>query len=171
MDNLWIVVAHQSGARIYSRNRPSDGLRLIEKWDHPEGWMRDHDINSDKPGRTGTPTPSPASTGMGSAGRGPRRHALTPRVMPHEAESIRFSQHLAPHLEKARAQNRYFRLVLVAGPDEMGLLHGALDKQTREKIIAHLNKNLAQVKDSEMENHIFDVLADADEKLAVQRSA
>jgi protein required for attachment to host cells len=84
---------------------------------------------------------------------------------------IRFTQQVAHHLETARAQNRYNRLVLVAEPHELGLLKESLDKKTGECVIATLNKNLAKVRDIEMEDQIYDVLMDAEQKMILQRSA
>jgi protein required for attachment to host cells len=170
-DNLWIVVIHQAGARIFRRNRPADGIELVEKFDHPTGRLRDHDIDTDKPGRQFTPTPATTSRGPQGAGHTYRRHGFTPRVMPHETDVIRFTQQIAHHLETSRSQNKYGGLVLVADPHELGLLKESLDKKTGEKVIATLNKNLAKVRDIEIENQIYDVLMDADQKMILQRSA
>jgi protein required for attachment to host cells len=171
MDNLWIVVAHQAGVRIFRRNRPSDGIELVEKMDHPSGRLHDRDINTDKPGRQFTPTPATQSRGPQGAGHTYRRHGFTPRIMAHEMDAIRFTQHVAQHLETARAQNKFNRLVLVADPHELGLLKESLDKKTGECVIATLNKNLAKVRDSELEDQIYDVLTDAEQKMILQRSA
>lgn len=159
MDNLWIVVAHEAGVRIFARNRPSDGVKLLEKFDHPEGRLKDRDLGSDRPGRTFTPT------------RDATKHGFTAKNSPREAEVERFTQELAKHLETARAQNRFFKLVLVAGSDEMGLLRGYLHRQTDDQVIATLNKNLSNVRDLDIQDQLFDVLEDADRKLALQRSA
>lgn len=171
MDNLWIVVASQSGVRIFKRNRPADGIELVEKMDHPVGRLRDHDINTDKPGRQFTPTPGTLGRGPQGTGHSVRRHGFSPRVMAHEMETIRFTQQIAHFLETARAQNRYSGLVLVADPHELGLLKESLDKKTGEKIVATLNKNLAKVRDIELEDQIYDVLMDAEQKMILQRSA
>jgi protein required for attachment to host cells len=170
-DNLWIIVMHQAGARIFRRNRPSNGIELVEKIDHPEGRNRDHDIYTDRPGRTFPPTPGTNSRGPQGAVHSQRKGGMTPRVMPHEMDVIRFTQHVAHHLETARAQNRYQGLVLVADPHELGLLKESLDKKTGEKVMATLNKNLSKVRDIEIEDQIYDVLMDADQKMILQRSA
>lgn len=171
MDNLWIVVAHQAGVRIFRRNRPSDGIELVEKMDHPSGRLRDHDIDTDKPGRQFTPTPGTNARGPQGAGHTYRRHGFSPRIMPHEMDVIRFTQQVAHHLETARAQNKFNRLVLIAEPHELGLLKESLDKKTSECVIATLNKNLAKVRDIELEDQIYDVLMDAEQKMILQRSA
>jgi len=172
MDNLWIVVAHQAGVRIFRWNRPADGIELVEKVDHPTGRLRDHDINSDRPGRSFTPAPAASAAGHQGAGSGAyRKHGFSPHVMPHETDVLRFIQQVAQHLETARAQNRFHRLVLVADPHELGLLKESLDKKTGECVIATLNKNLAKVRDMEIEDQIYDVLMEAEQKLLLQRSA
>jgi protein required for attachment to host cells len=170
-DNLWIVVAHQSGVRIFRRNRPSAGLELVASYDHPKARMRDNDLVTDRPGRSFTPTVADTSPAPGVVGRSPRRHGFSPPVMPHEVEVLRFARDMAHRLETARAQNKYNKLVLVAGPDEMGILRGALDKKTSDCVIATLTKNLAKVRDIEIEDQIFDVLEEADQKLILQRPA
>lgn len=172
MDNLWIVVAHQAGVRIFRRNRPSDGIELVEKFDHPAGRLRDHDIGTDRPGRAFTPSPGVNVSGaLGGAGHTNRKGGMEPRVMPHEMDVIRFTQDIAQHLETSRAQNKFNRLVLVAEPHELGLLKESLDKKTGECVVATLNKNLAKVRDSEIEDQIYDVLTDAEQKMILQRSA
>ncbi len=171
MDNLWIIVAHQAGARIFRRNRPADGIELIERIDHPAGRLRDHDIDTDRPGRAFTPTPGTGSRSPLGAVHSQRKGGMTPRVMPHQEDAIRFAQQIAQHLETARAQNRFDRLVLVADPHEMGLLKESMDKKTGERIVATLNKNLSKVRDIEIEDQIYDILMDADRKQILQRSA
>jgi protein required for attachment to host cells len=171
MDNLWIVVAQQAGVRIFRRNRPADGIELIEKIDHPSGRLKDHDIYTDRPGSQNTPTPGTTARGPLGAGHNMRKHGFAPRIMPHEMDVIRFTQQIAHHLETARAQNRFYRLVLVAEPHELGLLKESLDKKTGECVVATFNKNLAKVRDMEIEDQIYDVLTEADQKLMLQRSA
>jgi protein required for attachment to host cells len=75
----------------------------------------------------------------------------------HEAAeqvSLMFARHLCDKLEKARAENRFGKLVLVAEPRLLGELRGALDKPTAALVSATLDKDLAGVDNRDIPKHL-----------------
>ena len=148
MAKTWILVAHDAGARLFENEGPGKGIELIEELDHPEGRERDRDFDSDRPGR---------SFRKNSAD--PRRAAMSRSETPHERVVSDFARTLAQKLQHGRTSNRYDRLVLVAPPRFLGLLRSSLDGPTARLVVGSLDKDLAAHKESELLEHLGEVIA------------
>jgi protein required for attachment to host cells len=120
MTNTWILVAHDAGARVFESRGPGKGIDLVETIEHPEGRMRDRDIDSDRPGRS-----------FRKDSGDPRRAAMSRKEGPHDRAVSNFARALTDKLQQARMENQYERLVLVAPPRLLGLLRSSLDGPTR----------------------------------------
>ena len=46
MAKTWILVGHEAGARVFENRGPGKGLELVETIEHPEGRLRDRDIDT-----------------------------------------------------------------------------------------------------------------------------
>lgn len=145
METTWILLAHRSGARIFSHAGRTSGLTLVEEIAHPEGRLRDRDMDADEPGRTFDKF-------------GGHRHAVTPEHMPTEREAERFAKSLAERLEHARGQNRYQKLVLVAEPGLLGVLRDKLAAPTQALVVASLARDLMHIPDHDLPGHLAPVL-------------
>jgi len=132
MKTTWILVAHRGGARLFESTGPGKGLQLVEDVPHPEGRLKSGEINADKPGRA-----------FDSFGDG--RHSLSQEHEAADQVSLMFAKHLCDKLEKARAENRFSKLVLVAEPRLLGELRAALDKPTTALVSATLDKDFVGV--------------------------
>ena len=128
--NPWIVVAHGTGATVYTVERPTGPLVSVRTFRNPAGALKNRDLLADRPGRA-----------FDSAGTG--RHAMSSEVEPVEQEVLRFAQHLADELRAGRVAREYDALLLIAGPDFLGQLRAALDDETRALVSFELDKNLA----------------------------
>jgi protein required for attachment to host cells len=140
----WILVAHRGGARLFENSGPGKGLKLVEDIPHPEGRLKSGEIDADKPGR--------AFDSFGN------RHGMSQEHGAADQVSLIFAKHLCDKLEKARAENRFGRLVLVAEPRLLGELRGALDKPTTALVCATLDKNLAGVENSDIPQHLGELV-------------
>ena len=140
MNTTWILVAHRGGARLFESPGPGKGLQLVEDIPHPEGRLKSGEINSDKPGR--------AFDTFG------RRHGMSQEHEAADQVSLMFAKHLCDKLEKARAENRFGKLVLVAESRLLGELRGALDKHTAALVSATLDKDLAGVESRDMSKQL-----------------
>jgi len=141
MSNTWILVAHRAGARLFESGGPGMGLRRIEEIPHPEGRLENRQIGSDKPGR------SFDSHGVG-------RHALGKEHDEAETVAQAFAHKLAAHLDNARAKNAYTKLVLVAEPRFLGMLHAALPPHTAALVSAEVEKDLGHISDHDLPVHL-----------------
>jgi len=141
MNTTWILVAHRGGARLFENLGPGKGMQLVEDIPHPEGRLKSGEINADKPGRA-----------FDSFGNG--RHSMSQEHEAAEQVSLMFARHLCDKLEKARAENRFGKLVLVAEPRLLGELRGALDKPTAALVSATLDKDLAGIDNRDIPKHL-----------------
>lgn len=147
MDNsiktTWVVVAHQAGAR-FMEHKSGFGrhLKLVREIEHPEGRMRNHEIDSDRPGE--------ASAG----GRGTSRRSMQHEETAHEHVVSAFAHTVASELSKARAGGAFDKLILVAEPGFLGVLREALDRPTAQLVVDSVKKNLAIELPNEVAQHL-----------------
>lgn len=145
MSNVWIVVAHRAGARIFSRRGRAASLELVERIEHPAGLSQDREHDSDRPGRT-----------HDRFGAG--RHALSSEASPRERSAADFARELAARLATARNQQAFQHVVLVAEPRMLGLLREALDEATRRCVSGEITRDLVHVDDRDVWAHIEGLL-------------
>lgn len=144
MSKLWVVVADQSKARIFTVADPQGALLDVGELEHPEARVREQELTSDRPGRA-----------FDSKGQG--RHDMGTSVEPGKQENIRFAKQVADHVQAAHNEGRCGRLLLVAGPPLLGLLRDNLKSSTGMKI-AEIEKNLGQFNAMEIRKHLPDRL-------------
>lgn len=145
MSTTWILVAHETGARIFENTGPGKGLGLLHEIEHPSGHARDQDINADKPGRGFGPGGTHHS--LATAGESPSEHA-------HAG----WARHLAGTLKNGHESGKCSSIILVAGPKFLGLLREALDKETVKHVTASLDKDLAHMNEAEVTEHLKDTI-------------
>jgi protein required for attachment to host cells len=147
---VWILVAHESGARIFSRLNHQSPLRLVETIANPIGRAKNQEIVSDKPGREEDWGPSANRHGFGS------------HIMPVEKNALDFARALAERLDKARDLNYFDHLILVAGPKMLGLIRRGLPLSTANRVVATLSQNLGKFENREISEHLTPVLDEFD---------
>jgi protein required for attachment to host cells len=138
---IWVLVADSASARVLEAASPTALLHEVLQAGHPDSRDRGRDILSDRPGR-----------GHGPVGSG--RHGMEPPTDPLEVEAERFAAELAALLRSHRLDGTYQRLYLVAPPHFLGLLRKALDDDTRNLVIADIDKDLARLKAQEIRTHL-----------------
>lgn len=136
MTTTWILIAHRGGARLFENNGPGKGMALVENIPHPEGRLKNGEINSDKSGR--------------AFDSFSRRHGMSPNQEATDQVATVFAKHLCDKLDKARSNNRYARLVMVADPRFLGELRATLNKNTAALVSATLDKDLGGVEDRDL---------------------
>lgn len=148
MTTTWVVVAHQTSARIMEhRSGFGKNLFFVEELTNPDGRKRNHEIDADRAGE--------AFTGArGSAGR----REMHPEHTAHEHVVESFVREIASHIARARAEGRFSDLILVAEPRFLGALRGALDAATSHTVKASVTKDLAAVTSGSIAKHISEVL-------------
>jgi protein required for attachment to host cells len=140
MSKHWVVVADQSKARIFTVDDPHGPLLEVGKLQHPEGREHERELTSDLPGRA-------------FDSKGHARHAMGTSVEPGQQEAIRFARQIVDHVQAAHNEGRCDRLLLVAGPSQLGLLREHL-KTLSGMEISELEKNLGQYDAVEIRKHL-----------------
>ena len=131
---VWILISSSTKANLFSTDSREGDWSLVEEFDHPEGREMSRDIRpSSPPGRM-----------QQSKGPGGRRTSLEPHTSVKEEESHRFAKTLAVFLDDASARHGFDDLVPVAPPHFMGLLHGALGRQTAKHLRATVEKEVCR---------------------------
>ncbi len=141
MSTTWIVTADSSRARIFEVKSSRGPLQELEVLTHPEARLHTQDLTSDFPGRT-----------FDSAGEG--RHAMGQPVDPKEQEGIRFAKQVADHLEAARVNGQFDKLIIAAAPKFLGQLRQHLSNQVVTMVTQEIDKNLTQHTAADIRNHL-----------------
>ena len=129
MNMIWILVANQAEAQIYSANRLPGGLTLIYTLTHEEGAAHARDLTSDGPGRV--------HDRMGSA-----RHSMEPDSGVKEEERRRFVKEMVDQLESARLKGKFDQLVLLAAPAVLGVIRKAIAGDLAKAVIKEISKDV-----------------------------
>ena len=127
MDNIWVLVANASEARLFATERLGEDMSILKDFSHPESRAKGVTLASDRPG---------SSQGRGSS-MGTRGNSEDPKNF----EAERFAGELTIELDKGRTANAYRRLVLVATPHFQGLLNSHLNDHTRDMVVNSINKD------------------------------
>jgi len=159
MAENWIIVANNSGARIFTQApqaprlkdpqtlesspqaSPRSRLVEVEKLEHPEGKLKSQAIDADRPGR------SFESTGM-------KRHAMAREIDPKKQQTIAFAKRVVDRLENGRRHGEVERLILVAAPEFLGLMRNHCGAELRRLIDLELSLDLAQMNPDEIRAHL-----------------
>ncbi|MFZ5521707.1 MAG: host attachment protein [Pseudomonadota bacterium] len=133
MLTTWIVVADEGRARILTPGEPGRDLQEIEVLTDPAARADAADLQRDAQGRY--------------FGKGERHQAHTaePRTAPLDKEAEQFARLVAEHLCKARREQRFDRLQLVAAPRFLGRLRPLLDACVQAALVEEINKDLVNV--------------------------
>ncbi len=140
MSKLWVVVADQSKARIFTVADPHGALLNVGELEHPEARDREQTMTTDRPGR-----------GYDSNGQG--SHAMGSTDNPGKQGTVRFAKQVADHVQAAHNKGRCNRLLLVAGPSLLGLLRENLKTLSGLKV-SEIDKNLGQYDAQEIRKHL-----------------
>lgn len=134
-----VVVAEQSRARLFLRDRSSKVFRELEDMTNPEARLHEKDLVSDRPGRS-------------FDSRGENRHAMEMKTGPAKQVAIRFARDICKQLESTR--NNYEKLILVAPPQFLGMLRDNLPDTLKKVVIREIDKELVRKDINEIEKYL-----------------
>ena len=137
---LCFVIADGGHAR-FVRPAPDNALHTFEAVDSTTVHKKDHDLVSDRPGR---------SFESGTTGR----HAYSPRTDPHDLAKDRFAQSVARRINEDAAADVFNELVLVAPAHVLSELTDALELPGTVKLLGNLAKDLVKTPDHELWPHL-----------------
>jgi len=136
-----IVVADSTRARIFTADTINSIFKEIETMAHPEGRMHEKDMVSDSSGK---------SAGKGGSGD----HGYQEKLEPREHEMVVFAKRIAGYLDSIRNANKLPNLMLIAAPAFLGELRAHLSKDTSDKIVFELDKNIAHHSEEDIRKHL-----------------
>jgi len=126
--NIWVVVADSARAKVLAAEKRSAKLAEIHVMEHGAARLREHELTSDRPGRS--------FDGVGGG-----RHAVGTTVGPKKQEAIRFAKEVADYLEAGRNSNRFDRLYVIASPEFLGHLRDHFSDMLTGLVAASIDKN------------------------------
>ena len=129
MGTIWVLVANQAEAAIYSMDRLRGSLVPVETLRHAAGRARAQDLISDAPGRVQDRV-------------GPARHSMEPDVGFKAEETRRFARKIVDNLMLGLQQENFERLILVAAPAFLGVIRKELSAQLAEVVIEEISKDM-----------------------------
>jgi protein required for attachment to host cells len=144
-----VVIADQSEARFYDVERVGAPFRLVARLTDSIARLHDRDLKSDKPGRV---FDHAASSGQR---RGAVAHHSTGgESSPRKHETQLFARRIAQELETAHRENRFERVVLIAGPAFLGVLRAELPKSVSTAVAAEVPKDFVHESEEAMHAHL-----------------
>ena len=129
MKMIWILVANQAEAQIYSSDQLPGNLLLVDVLENSEGTTHPRELISDAPGRAFN------STGSG-------RHAMEPNTGVKEEQRRRFVKEMADRLQAAHLNGDFAQLVLMAAPAVLGVIRKSLNAGLKKTVIKEISKDL-----------------------------
>lgn len=124
-----VVVADQSEVRFYDLAQSNAPLVLAGRMAYPTGRLQNHELVSDRP--------DPADD------KDPHRH-----------EADVFARAVIRSLEHAQQMHRFDRLVLVAPPGFLGLLHRHMPAGLSRLVAEEIGKDLVHEPESALRRHL-----------------
>jgi len=122
--DTWFLVGSRGGAKILASDGGMRNLRLLEDIPHPEGRLKNREIDTDRA----------AGASIGEGGANFPVHGLVNKDGATRHVMELFAGELAEMLHKGRAVNAFNKLVLVAEPRFLGELRARLNDSTQKAI-------------------------------------
>lgn len=129
MKPIWILVANQAEAQIYSSNSLPGNISLVDVLENKEGTAHARDLVSDAPGRAFD------SFGMG-------RHAMEPNTGVKVEQRRRFVKEMVKRLHSEHLKGGFDKLVLMAAPAVLGDLRKSLTADLTKIVITEIPKDV-----------------------------
>ncbi len=130
MNNIMVVVADASRARVFTADKPAGPLSEIETLSNPEARLHEGDLVSDRGGRDTHGGGSSHGYGTGSAAK--------------EEAANRFAAEVCRHLERSRTGNSFAKLYVMAAPAFLGLFRKHQSPALRGLISDEISKDLSR---------------------------
>ncbi len=141
LPRTWLITADSSRARIFEVLGRDQQLKEIADLVNPEGRANERELKSDANSRI-----------YGHGDRSRSHVSGEPSAVDHATEV--FSRELGRYLEKARNDQQYERLYLMAPPRFLGMLRRNLSDEVRKAIVSSIDKDLSWLDSREVEKQL-----------------
>ncbi|HJV81504.1 host attachment protein [Noviherbaspirillum sp.] len=143
MQTTWIIAADEHRARIFEvEGAQQANFHEIEDFVSPEGRMREQDLTSDAKGR------------YSDNSRRVVGHTAEPNVSQAQHQQELFAKQIGEYLDKARMEQRYDKLRVIAFSKFLGMLRKNLSKESQQLVEEEVSKDITWFDDKEIENYI-----------------
>lgn len=134
-----VVVAEQSRARLFIRDRVKKIFQELEVMVNPEARLHDQELTQDRPGRSFDI-------------KGDHRHAMEMKTSPSRQVAERFAKDICKQLQSRR--NEYEKIILVAAPAFLGMLRDNLSDTLKKDVVREIDKDLVRKAEKEIEAYL-----------------
>lgn len=152
--STWILVADASQARLFAGRKKNEPWTLIQTLEHPESRAKNHELITDRPGRTQQSGGTPSSPDTASPGKGSRSGMEVEE--PKHVEQKHFAQLLADMLAKGVLERACEALMVVAPPHFLGLLRERFTDPVQKVLHSTIDKNYTALAQKELEERLHD---------------
>jgi protein required for attachment to host cells len=140
-DGKWIVLVDGARARFVAAQPGQPHYVTVTEIESAAAHRKSSSLVSGERGR--------AAESVGTA-----RHAIEPRIDPHDQAKQEFAALVASELNAAHARGAFAALVLVAPARLLALLRDGLAAAVRARVVGELAKDLTKVPNHELEGHL-----------------
>ncbi|HQY73423.1 MAG TPA: host attachment protein [Aestuariivirga sp.] len=144
-DRTWIVVADGAKARILLYKPHQKGVQQLPDGEFHDSHPATHDLVTERQPRV--------HDSVGHA-----RHAVEPRIDPHDQRETRFLTRLAAHLDGAEQRGEFEHLVVVAPATALGELRKAFGPHLHKRLFSEIVHDYAHQSNDYIYQHIKDSL-------------
>ena len=144
-DRTWIVVADGAKARVLLYKPHQKGVQQLPDGEFHDTHLPTHELVTERQPRV--------HDSVGHA-----RHAVEPRIDPHDQRETQFLGRLAAHLDGAEQRGEFEHLVVVAPATAMGELRKAFSPSLRKRLFAEIVHDYAHQSNDYVYQHIKDSL-------------
>jgi len=149
MRDVWLLVADQAEARVYSADRTTHVLSFVERLADPLAHLHDRDLVTDRPGRVFDHAPAQAGRRGATA-----HHGTGGERSPRKHEADLFAHRVVQALTEAHHAQRFDQLVVLSGPVFLGHLRQALTPEIKRCILAEVSKDLTHLPADAISAHL-----------------
>lgn len=149
MKTTWIVSADTGRARIFSESGPQEPWEEVETMANPDARRLTSEDVTDRLG------PRAAGQSIHSTGGALPTSQYQPRQTLEEHEAELFARLICDTLLKAKQENRFAHLALVAAPRFLGELRTQLDPQLKPLVTYEIDKDYSHSNAKELREQIL----------------
>jgi protein required for attachment to host cells len=140
----WIMVADAARAQLFLNEGPQEPIEPIDSMENPNAHLRDRDLVSDKPGRS--------IESVGGA------HHAEERIDHHRADKAAFARRVAEYVDRGAAEKKFDKLVLIAPPQMLGDLRGALGQHSQARVTHQVAKDLTKLPVAKLQEQLLPLI-------------
>jgi protein required for attachment to host cells len=144
MRKVWVVVANRVNASIYVSEKGT-AFSLHHSLNHPQGYLQEHELVSDKKGKEANQNLYGTST-------------FEEKTTATDKEALLFAKEIANYLEENYYAQKFERLYIVAPSPFGSILKKALSGPIAKTIYSEIPKNLIHLDAKELREYLPPVL-------------